>query len=245
MPDFFDRLLARHAPARAGTPTGAPRLRPRLPGPFERGVAAESEGPEPARGTAAPGPATRATGPDRSPVTSRPVAPPAATVARPATALSRDRPPTTAVRPAPSPPVPAPPAVPPPLAAFPRRAAGRGRREDTGPAAPAGRRPARGAARSAQTQARAAGRPATEAVPLARPRPAERAVATTGSADRRRRHQPSERVVRVSIGRLEVTVEPRPAPTKPAGRGGPGDAGRARPSLTLDRYLSRGNGGGA
>ncbi len=35
MPDFFDRLLARHAPGRRGAPPLA-RLRPRLPGPFER-----------------------------------------------------------------------------------------------------------------------------------------------------------------------------------------------------------------
>lgn len=35
MPDYFDRLLARYTPVPAAG-AGAARVRPRLPGPFER-----------------------------------------------------------------------------------------------------------------------------------------------------------------------------------------------------------------
>ncbi|MEV0220097.1 hypothetical protein, partial [Streptomyces sp. NPDC050704] len=44
-PDFFDRLLARHAPAAAPRP-GVVRVQPRLAGPFERVEAVRSGTPE-------------------------------------------------------------------------------------------------------------------------------------------------------------------------------------------------------
>ncbi|MCB5912381.1 hypothetical protein LIU39_34420, partial [Streptomyces sp. SF28] len=59
LPDYFDRLLARHTPVPAaglpGPPADAPgrpaRVRPRLPGPFERiealGGGRDDEGPAP------------------------------------------------------------------------------------------------------------------------------------------------------------------------------------------------------
>lgn len=45
MPDYFDRLLARYTPVPAAG--GAARVRPRLPGPFERVEALRSARPEP------------------------------------------------------------------------------------------------------------------------------------------------------------------------------------------------------
>lgn len=46
MPDYFDRLLARYTPVPAAG-GGAARVRPRLPGPFERVEAMRSGPPEP------------------------------------------------------------------------------------------------------------------------------------------------------------------------------------------------------
>ncbi|MDX3821051.1 hypothetical protein PV691_38595, partial [Streptomyces sp. AK08-01A] len=46
MPDYFDRLLARYTPVPAAG-AGAARVRPRLPGPFERVEALRSGPPEP------------------------------------------------------------------------------------------------------------------------------------------------------------------------------------------------------
>ncbi|MEU4617637.1 hypothetical protein AB0H55_45205, partial [Streptomyces umbrinus] len=45
-PDFFDRLLARHAPAAVSRP-GVARVRPRLAGPFERVEAVRAGAQEP------------------------------------------------------------------------------------------------------------------------------------------------------------------------------------------------------
>ncbi|NUK85419.1 hypothetical protein HRW19_13925, partial [Streptomyces lunaelactis] len=48
MPDYFDRLLARYTPVSAtGGAGGAARVRPRLPGPFERVEALRSAPQEP------------------------------------------------------------------------------------------------------------------------------------------------------------------------------------------------------
>lgn len=46
MPDYFDRLLARYTPVPAAG-SGPARVRPRLPGPFERVEALRSRPPEP------------------------------------------------------------------------------------------------------------------------------------------------------------------------------------------------------
>lgn len=46
VPDFLDRLIARHAPAATGPRPDVVRVRPRLPGPFERVEAVRSTAPE-------------------------------------------------------------------------------------------------------------------------------------------------------------------------------------------------------
>ncbi|UQI46379.1 hypothetical protein M1P56_19515 [Streptomyces sp. HU2014] len=247
MPDFFDRLLARHAPARGDAPTGVTRLRPRLPGPFERIGTTGFDGPEPSGARTAPaaGPTTRTAESGLRPAASRPAPPPAPTALGPAVAPAREHSPAAVTRLLPARPVLAVPAVPPLLASGPERDAGRSRRQDARLADPAERRPARRAARPTELPARTAGKAPAAAVPQARPRQPERAAAAAPAAERRRRHQAPERVVRVSIGRLEVNGERRPLPTKPAGRGAPDGGGRPRPALTLDQYLTRGNGGGA
>ncbi|MBT2677254.1 hypothetical protein J7E95_42025, partial [Streptomyces sp. ISL-14] len=51
VPDFLDRLIARHAPAAAGARTDVVRVRPRLPGPFERVEAVRGTAPEPDDGS--------------------------------------------------------------------------------------------------------------------------------------------------------------------------------------------------
>ncbi|MFE0044598.1 hypothetical protein [Streptomyces albireticuli] len=245
MPDFFDRLLARHAPARRDAPTGTTRLRPRLPEPFDRTGTTGADGPEPSDAWDVPAGPARTAGTGRRPAATLPVPPPAPTAPRPATARTRDHAPAAVARSLPARPLLAAPAVPPPLAPVPGRDAGRERRRDAGPAEPSGRPAARRTARPAEPPARTAGEPTAAAVPQARPRRSERAAPAVPAAERRRRHQPPERVIRVSIGRLEVNGERRPLPTKPTVRGGPDGGGRPRPSLTLDQYLTRGDGGGA
>ncbi|MBT2424114.1 hypothetical protein J7F04_41545, partial [Streptomyces sp. ISL-24] len=51
LPDFLDRLIARHAQAAAGPRPGVTRVRPRLPGPFERVEAVRNAAPEPDDGS--------------------------------------------------------------------------------------------------------------------------------------------------------------------------------------------------
>lgn len=46
VPDFLDRMIARHAPVTAGPRPDVVRVRPRLPGPFERVEAVRSTAPE-------------------------------------------------------------------------------------------------------------------------------------------------------------------------------------------------------
>ncbi|MFC5804435.1 hypothetical protein ACFPWT_28385, partial [Streptomyces formicae] len=62
MPDYFDRLLARHTVSAAAAVRGATRVRPRLPGPFERVEALRTAPPEPGEPAPlvplAPGPST-------------------------------------------------------------------------------------------------------------------------------------------------------------------------------------------
>ncbi|MGI5526062.1 hypothetical protein ACQEVX_01135 [Streptomyces syringium] len=85
--------------------------------------------------------------------------------------------------------------------------------------------------------------PGTPAVPAARPQPPQRPADSTATGDRRRRQKPPERVVHVSIGRLEVTAGQRQSPAKPDRRAGTEDGGRPRPAMTLDQYLGTGRGG--
>ncbi|MFJ8622351.1 hypothetical protein ACIRD3_05840 [Kitasatospora sp. NPDC093550] len=230
MPDHFDRLVAKGGPGgdRAGV-----RVRPRLPGPFERldalapalpVVGEESFGPGRPVGRPAPVPLPRP-----------PAAPPArveralraaedgerTTVAPvlplPRTPLLIAPPATPVVAPAVEPAVrreaARPAAAPAPVTA-PHRAAAR---ELPNAAPPAPARPA--------VAARAAGRRAAGAVAPGQAHP----------AGARRQQRPVERVVRVQIGRVEVRAAERAA----AGERKPA-AARPGPALDLDTYLNRG-----
>ncbi|WP_166026613.1 hypothetical protein [Streptomyces chilikensis] len=236
--DFLDRLIARHAPAAAGPRPGVARVRPRLPGPFERveavretaaeadddtGLLWPSSTPSPAREGEAPRPAA----PAPRPHTER-----ERTVVR----TERERPepaPRPEPRPLPEAPLlrPAAPVVPGPR-----------------PAPEAGRRPAggvspdRGAARNtASTPRPASDRAAVRAVapPAGRPSAEDTAAAREAvrQAAARRPSRAPEQVVQVQIGRLEVTAGPalsgagrqrRPAPERPG------------TALSLEEYLARG-----
>ncbi|WP_328429401.1 hypothetical protein [Streptomyces sp. NBC_00443] len=75
-PDFLDRLIARHAPAAVGPRPDVVRVRPRLPGPFERVEAVRATEPEPDDGSGLLWPATTPTAvrPGETPATATPAA---------------------------------------------------------------------------------------------------------------------------------------------------------------------------
>ncbi|RGD58066.1 hypothetical protein DR950_09925 [Kitasatospora xanthocidica] len=225
MPDYFDRLVAK------GGPGGdTVRVRPRLPGPFERietlGAAPPPVGEAAASGREAgqPGPAPL----PRPSAAPRPL--PSEGPLRPAL---REAPPTPpAALPLPRTPL----LVTPPLA--PARVA---------PAAPAGPGTEGTAARPVAVPAvtapvRPSGPEQAATPPPATGRlgvaPAARRPAAAGARAAaqaaRGRQRPAERVVRVQIGRVEV----RAAERAPAG---PRRAAAARPSPALDlgAYLDR------
>ncbi|MET9973152.1 hypothetical protein ABZZ80_46745, partial [Streptomyces sp. NPDC006356] len=138
VPDFLDRLIARHTPAAAGPRPGVVRVRPRLPGPFERVEAVRSTAPDPDDGTDLLWPATTPSA-VRQGEAPRPATPPARShTERERTVVRTERAPSDpAPRPAPRP-LPETPLLRPvaPLAAEPRpmpdavqRATGRGRPE--------------------------------------------------------------------------------------------------------------------
>lgn len=251
MPDFFDRLLARHAvtvPGAARAVTGtegegdrAPvRLRPRLPGPFERietlGAPDDVPPVEPAlrSGFPAPRPVPRQGEPvriERETRTEhrtvvRTAIPPGEAAAHhsaeppPAAPLLR---PAAPVSPAPR-----------PAASEPRR---RGPREP-GPAHRAEAPPRTAAAAVLPPDPAAA--PAAQAATPLRPRADEASAAREAARATvgRRRSREAERVVHVQIGRLEVSAgssRPRRGQAPATGR-----AGRAAPEMSLQDYLSRG-----
>ncbi|MEU2433198.1 hypothetical protein ABZ611_27535 [Streptomyces sp. NPDC007861] len=237
MPDHFDRLLARHTgPAAAAR--GATRVRPRLPGPFERVEALRTAPPEPGEpAPLVPLAAGRSAGPAAPVRHEREVRTERETVVR-----------TEAVPPGEPERAPAAPAVQSPLLRPVAHTAPRPRPQ----AAEGSRAPRRTAARAlpdaSAPRPAAAGRGA-EAAPVAapaapvRPRGADgAAVAARGVAPNgigRRAPRPAERVVHVQIGRLEVTAAPPPGAGSP-GAGRPGTGGRPGPALTLDDYLARG-----
>ncbi|MGC9535948.1 hypothetical protein [Streptomyces sp. UG1] len=237
-PDFLDRLIARHAPAAAGPRPDVVRVRPRLPGPFERVEAVRGTAPEPDDGSDLLWPAT-------TPTAVRPVpAPrPAPPAARPHTERERtvvrteqapaDPAPQPAPRPLPEAPLLRPVA---PIAPGPRavpdagqRAAGRGRSE-------------RGAAQSAASVPNPPGAdaatPAAVSTPL-RPSAADTAAARDAvrQAAARRPARAPEQVVQVQIGRLEVTAGP--SPSDGSRRQTPA-TGRAGATVSLAEYLARG-----
>ncbi|MBG0856532.1 hypothetical protein I2W78_32915 [Streptomyces spinoverrucosus] len=234
--DFLDRLIARHAPAATAERPGVARVRPRLPGPFERVEAVrarardtdEDTGPlwptstpstAPRRDVPRPGPAAEAARPhperERTVVhTERLVGEPAPQAHRPAVAeLPLLRPvaaPVTGPRPVPD---------------TGRRASGRPEPAAHPTAASAPIPPGADAAIPAPPGA-------------ARPRAADTAAARDAvrQAAARRSGRAPEKVVQVQIGRLEVTAA------------GPSDGNRQhtpatrRPGATvsLAEYLARG-----
>lgn len=248
LPDYFDRLLARHAPAPAAGPlpglpadapdTGRPaRVRPRLPGPFER-IESLRAGDRDEPGTA-PGLLTPPTAHPHLPgaeftrverevrtteretvVRDGPTAPdapdgsrdggprPAAPLLRPAGPLAdRARPATAGT-------------------VRPRRPSGAPPDDGT----PSGRTPA------PLTTPRATAAPAPAALLRPRDDAAARGAAARKTAAGRRGGRPAEQVVHVHIGRLEVTAAGGPARKEPVD---PGRAVRRGPALSLTDYLSR------
>ncbi|WP_328681011.1 hypothetical protein OG905_35975 [Streptomyces sp. NBC_00322] len=233
MPDYFDRLLARYTPVPADG-GGAARVRPRLPGPFERVEALRSGPPEPDEPAAlipsAPQPAF---GPAELVRREREVRTDRETVVRTEAAAVAGETERRAVQAVQSPGPLLQPAVPAPVAPRPAaadvpRAGQRGTSAEV-PVAP--RTPAASAQRATEAVPRAASAPA-------RPRGADTAAARGAalSGVGRRAPRPAERVVHVQIGRLEVSAAPPPRPDG----GRPDHTGRRAPALTLDDYLSRG-----
>ncbi|MGW3034691.1 hypothetical protein ACWDCB_26185 [Streptomyces sp. NPDC001178] len=228
-PDFLDRLLVRHASPRPA----AVRVRPRLPGPFERVEAVRAAAPAADEDTLL-WPAT----------TPAPVAPPDAPRASAVQARTHPERERTVVRTEREPVEPAPrasepvraeapllrpvaPVAPGPLPEAGRRAAGRGRTE-SGPA---------------QTAVSVPIPPGTEAAPQAvsaalRPSAADTAAARDAvrQAAARRPSKPTEQVVQVQIGRLEVTAA---TPAEGAGQRRR-TAERPGTALSLADYLARG-----
>ncbi|WAZ19837.1 hypothetical protein STRCI_000914 [Streptomyces cinnabarinus] len=229
VPDFLDRLLARHAPAAPPRPDVA-RLRPRLPGPFERVEAVRGTAPEPDGATPAaalwPTAAPHRDAPGRTEVRLRTER--EQTVVRTErTVEERELSPTpvplTPPRLRPVTPV-APRAVPEPTR---RGPAARGRQE---------RSPDRGPATVP------AGRDAPSTTPLPTPlRPTAADTATARDAVRqaaaRRPARRPEQVVQVQIGRLEVTAGPAPSD---GNRQRSPEHSRPGATLSLADYLTRG-----
>ncbi|MFC8259267.1 hypothetical protein ACFUNF_16915 [Streptomyces sp. NPDC057291] len=234
MPDYFDRLLARYTPVPAAG-GGAARVRPRLPGPFERVEALRNGPPGPDEPAAlipsAPQPAF---GPAELVRHEREVRTDRETVVRTEAAAVPGEPERRAVQAVPvTGPLlrPAAASATRPVASDAPRAARRGA---AAPVADAPRTPAAAVPRVADAAAPAASAPA-------RPRGADRAAARGAALNGvgRRPPRPAERVVHVQIGRLEVSAAPPPGASRPAG-GHPDHTGRRAPALTLDDYLSRG-----
>ncbi|MFE6753857.1 hypothetical protein ACFVDQ_09680 [Streptomyces sp. NPDC057684] len=227
--DFFDRLLARHTAPRPA----AARVRPRLPGPFERVEAVRAAAPAPDEDALLWPAAT----PSAVPLPDAPT--PAVVAAR--THTERERTVVHTERAAePQGPRPAAPAraeapllrratsVAPALRPLPdtgRRAAVRAEREPAQTAVSVPVPPGRGAAPHAGSVTL----PPSAADPAAT-RDAVRQAAA------RRPARATEQVVQVQIGRLEVTAGEAPGggrPRTPA-------AGRAGATLSLAEYLARG-----
>ncbi|SOD63441.1 hypothetical protein SAMN06297387_110173 [Streptomyces zhaozhouensis] len=238
--DHFDRLLARHTPV---APTRVPRVRPRLPGPFERVESLRAD-PGALDPPGRPGPVPFPSTPERARDRAFP--------GRPATRETRTEH-HTVERAAPAPG----PAPGPAEAGRPRAAAPGERAARVAPVVPrraAAPAPAEPAGRAEAAPARAAGAPPggpavrrapVPSAPPARP-PAARASPAPADALRaaaaRRSARPPERVVRVRIGRLEVNAAPPPRAA--ARRDGDGAAaGRAAPTVSLRDFLAGGSRG--
>ncbi|MCX4910038.1 hypothetical protein [Streptomyces sp. NBC_00878] len=236
-PDFFDRLIARHAPA-AAPRSGVARVRPRLAGPFERVEAVragtqEPDAVEPLWPTSA-----------QSPTSDGDLARPAVRevqlrTERERTVVRAERAPSDEPAPRPArdlteapllrPAVPVAPG-PRPVPDTTRRTSGRGEPErPSSPSAVSTPFPS-GAATASPAAMSAALRPSSADTAAARD--------AVRQAAGRRSGRGGEQVVQVQIGRLEVTA------AGPATAGG-GSRGRAAPArqgatVTLAEYLARG-----
>ncbi|MFI5689344.1 hypothetical protein [Streptomyces sp. NPDC051636] len=236
-PDFLDRLLARHTPAAAPRPDVV-RLRPRLPGPFER--------IEAVRGRDADRAGTEALWPVTAPLAERREDAPRP-AAREVLRTERER---TVVRTeqAPAPDAPAPRPAAPPTAEAPLLRPVTSLTPGPRPAPDAGRRTTgRGGTEAALTQSAVSvpTPPGTDTAPRATgptaPRPSAADTAAARDAVRqaaaRRTGRGTEQVVQVQIGRLEVTAA---EPPRGGGRPRPRDTGRPRATVSLADYLAGG-----
>ncbi|QPP08312.1 hypothetical protein G4Z16_20070 [Streptomyces bathyalis] len=270
MSDYFDRLLARHAPAvhaafpvlPPGTGDGAGggtapggsadavprvRVRPRLPGPYER-VEALRDRDQEDDGLSPTGPQTLAPRPSRADERSglrgvREIHTERHTVVRETTASPEQQgepqqaqrtPRSAQLKPGPRPLRAA--------ASAPVQRAARTRGRDTDPASSGARTTGSApalVARSGEVVARSAAlRPGTGDLT------AGRSARQQAAAGRRGGPRQTERVVHVQIGRLEVSAATPPG----AGRGGAGEPGRQQtgrtaPTVSLETYLARGRNG--
>ncbi|MFG2468123.1 hypothetical protein ACGFXB_22075 [Streptomyces canus] len=227
-PDFLDRLIARHtAPGPAAT-----RVRPRLPGPFERIEAVRATTPAPDEDTLLwPSATPSAVPPAQAP---RPaIAPTRTHTERERTVVRETRAPE---QPGPRPAEPTARTEPPllrpvaPVALRPQPDAVR-------------RAPGRGRAEPLRTTATGTVRPGTDTAPAVvavapRPGTADTTAArdSVRQAAARRPGRAVEQVVQVQIGRLEVTAAPG-APEKSPRRGA---AQRPGATVSLADYLARG-----
>lgn len=228
-PDFLDRLLARHTAPRPA----AARVRPRLPGPFERVEAVRAAAPAPDDDTLLwPAAAPPAVPPPDAPA-------PTAVAAR--THTEQERTVVHTERAAePQGPRPAAPARAEALSPRPAATVARALR----PPPDSGRRAAVRAEREpAQTAVSVSVPPgrdvAPHAVSAALPPSAADTAATREAvrqAAARRPARATEQVVQVQIGRLEVTAGEAPG----AGRPRTPAAGRTGATLSLAEYLARG-----
>ncbi|WP_369167168.1 hypothetical protein AB5J49_04525 [Streptomyces sp. R28] len=237
VPDFLDRLIARHAPVAAGPRAGVVRVRPRLPGPFERVEAVRGTAPEPDDGSDLlwPSATSSAVRPGEAP---RPAAAARTHTERERTVVHTERAPADpAPQPAPRD-LPAVQLLRPvaPVAAQPRpapdaahRAAGRGRTERGAPRSPASEPVPPGTDAISPAAVSAALRPS--AADTAAARDAVRQAAA------RRPSRAPEQVVQVQIGRLEVTAGPSPSGGT---RQRTTSTGRPGTTLSLAEYLTRG-----
>jgi hypothetical protein len=227
-PDFLDRLIARHtAPGPASM-----RVRPRLPGPFERieAVRAATAAPDedtllwpsatpsavPPAQAPRPAIAPTRTHTERERTVVRETRAPEQPAPRPAEPTARTEPPLLR---------PAAPVAPRPLPDAVRRAPGRGRAEPS------------------RTTATGTVRPGTDTAPAAvavapRPGSAETTAARNSvrQAAARRPGRAVEQVVQVQIGRLEVTAAPGALEKGPRR----GAAQRPGATVSLADYLARG-----
>ncbi|WP_367324307.1 hypothetical protein [Streptomyces sp. HUAS ZL42] len=233
-PDFLDRLIARHA----APVTEAVRVRPRLPGPFERAEAVRARAPEPDGADPLLWPsATPSSAPERDAPRPAAATPARLHTERERTVVRTEREPGDQGRRSAVPELPEAPLLRPsaplapgprPAAESPRRTPGRGRAEPG---------PDRTAV-SVPTPPGTDTAPPASAPVAARPAAADTAAAREAArqAAARRPARAPEQVVQVQIGRLEVTAAPTAGPTRQR----PPAAGRPGATVSLAEYLARG-----